>query len=510
LTSSVIVVSILTIELDWIIKVLAIVALLGSLSYVTLALDYHQHQAGELERLRKTCEELDQQAKLIIRSDLELHRTQEALDRKVASLLALHELSQQLRVSLRPEEIYAKLTPSIVSSFGFSKGLAGMCQSPGTLSWRAMIGISDTQARQIQGYLQGSEWFQQALASPVPQTLTIEHTNDPSASQLLELFNSRCLVLAGVKPSTGPAGYLLFAREGVGISSGQGDEELVSILATQLAIAIEGSALYEEVWSARQGLERTVQERTRELEDANAQLTRLNKAKSDFVSAVSHELRTPLAAIKGYASLLRNGQFGPLQPAQTERLSKVERQADLLTDLINNLLDIARIESGRVTMEPRPITTKELLSSLADMFKPQVDAKRLKLSMDADGVDHLIGDPKHLPRVLINLLSNAVKYTPEGGTITVSIARQNSEVVTSVNDTGAGIDPLELPKLFQEFYRAAHPVNEQVKGTGLGLTLVKRIVEAHHGRIWVQSELGKGATFTFALPEQPGSAISSS
>ncbi len=503
LSSSVVVVAILTIELDWVIKLFAIVALLGSMSYVTLALDARQQQANELERLRKTCEQLDQQAKRIIRSDLELHRTQEALDRKVASLLALHELSQQLRVSLRPEEIYDKLTPAIVSSFGFSKGLSGISHASGTLTWRALIGISEEQAQQIQVHLQTSGWLPKLLANPAPRTVTTEQATDPSAMTLLELLQSRCVVIAGVKPSAGPSGCLLLAREGVGLSSEDGDEDLVGILADQLAIAIEGSALYEEVWSGRQRLERTVQERTRELEVANTELTRLNKAKSDFVSAVSHELRTPLSAIKGYASLLRSGQFGSLQSAQTERLSKIEKQADLLTDLINNLLDIARIESGRVTMECRPITTKELLASLAELFKPQTDAKRLTLSMDADGVDQLLGDPKHLPRVLINLLSNAVKYTPEGGRITVSLSRQNGQIVTSVKDTGAGIDPLEIPKLFQEFYRAAHPMNEQVKGTGLGLTLVKRIIEAHQGTIQVQSALGKGTVFTFTLPERP-------
>ncbi|MBI4354697.1 MAG: HAMP domain-containing histidine kinase [Candidatus Omnitrophica bacterium] len=521
LTASVIVVAILTIELDWMIKLLAILVLLGSMTYVTLALDARQGQVKELSQLRTTCEQLDQQAKRIIRSDLELHRTQEALDRKVASLLALHALSQRFslghgprdprrgipsegegRVNLHPEDLYGQLTPSLVSSFGFSKGLSGVCQSTGRVSWKTLVGVSEHEAQQIEEYLHTSGLISQALANPMPRAVTPDQTN-PSAATLLALFQSRCVVLAGIKPSAGPSGCLLLAREDAGLSSEEGDQDLVGILADQLAIAIESSALYEEAWNARQGLERTVQERTRELEAANAQLTRLNKAKSDFVSAVSHELRTPLSAVKGYASLLSTGQFGSLQPAQKERLSKIEKHADLLTDLINNLLDIARIESGRVTMESRPITVKDLLAHLAELFKPQADAKHLTLSMDADGVDQLLGDPKHLPRVLINLLSNAVKYTPEGGAIRLSMSRHNGQIVTSVKDTGAGIDPSEVPKLFQEFYRAAHPINEQVKGTGLGLTLVKRIIEAHQGTIQLQSEIGKGTTVTFTLPEHP-------
>src|SRR3989338_3452276 len=156
LSASVLVVAILTAELDWTIQLPAIFVLLGSMSYATLALDRRQRQAKELEQLRSTWEQVDQHAKAIIRSDLELHRTQEALDRKVASLLALHELSQGLRISLHPEDVYGKLTPSLVTSFGFSKGLAGVCQPGGGVSWRALIGMTDTQAQEIHDHLLAS------------------------------------------------------------------------------------------------------------------------------------------------------------------------------------------------------------------------------------------------------------------------------------------------------------------------------------------------------------------
>jgi len=274
----------------------------------------------------------------------------------------------------------------------------------------------------------------------------------------------------------------------------------VKILVNQLSTSVENSALYEHAWSAQQELEQKVQDRTRELAEANTTLTRLNKAKNDFVSAVSHELRTPLAAIKGYAALLNSGQFGALAPPQAERLAKIEKHSDLLTQLINNLLDIARIESGRVTMDRRSIDVRELFTSLTDVIKPQIDAKRIHLTLSHDGVSHVTGDPVQLPRVFINLLSNAIKYTPEGGQIRVSLRRQDQAIHATVQDTGCGIDAKELPKLFQEFYRAAHPINEQVRGTGLGLVLVKRIIEAHAGMIWVDSELGKGTTFSFTLP----------
>ena len=492
----------LTIELDWPTRLLAMVALLGSLCYLALKADARARDVEELHRLRAAYEQLDQQAKLIIRTDLELHRTQEELDRKLASLFALHDLGQQLRISLHPDEIYEQLNAQLITSFGFSKGVVGLCGSPEQLTWRALIGVSEPLAEQIRQQMLTSGWLRELLANPAPRLVNPGSTADPTATRLLELLTTHTLVVAGIVPHAGPAGCLLLGREGPGASEWRGDEELVAILTTQLAIAVENSMLYEELWRSRQELEHNVQERTRELAQINARLVHLNKAKSDFVSAVSHELRTPLAAIKGYAALLRSGQFGSLPNAQAERLAKIEKHTDLLTQLINNLLDIARIESGRVTMEPRPIEVEELLTTVLELIKPQLDAKRITLKTRVDEVTRLIGDPTHLPRVFVNLLSNAVKYTPEGGSITLALQRDGQQILAKVQDSGCGISPQELPKLFQEFYRASNPINEQVRGTGLGLALVKRIIEAHHGTIEVQSEAGKGSTFSFALPAE--------
>lgn len=487
--------------LPWVVKLLALVIVLGVLGYLTWQLGAQARDTKELNRLRAGYEQLDQQAKLIIRTDLELHRTQEELDRKLASLFALHELGQQLRVSLHPDEIYGKLNAQLITSFGFSKGLVGFCPAVEQLAWRSRIGVPEDAAEQIRQHLLSSGWLRELLAKPAPRLLKA----DPSTERLCQLLATNALAIAGVVPHAGPAGCLLLGREEHLSSDWRGDEELVAILTTQLAIAVENSMLYEEVWLSRQELEHRIQERTRELAQINSQLVRLNKAKSDFVSAVSHELRTPLAAIKGYAALLQGGQFGPVAAAQTERLAKIEKHTDLLAQLINNLLDIARIESGRVTMESRPIPVHQLLETVSEMVKPQLDAKRIHLKTRTDGVTELVGDPTHLPRVFMNLLSNAIKYTPEGGAITVSLQRDGSQILAKIQDTGCGIAPQELPKLFQEFYRASTPVNEQVRGTGLGLALVKRIVEAHHGRIWVESEPGKGSTFSFSLPGAPHS-----
>lgn len=476
--------------------------LLGCLLYLAIRAELDRRALGELHRLRAAYDQLDQQAKLMIRTDLELHRIQEELDRRVASLMSLHQLGRQLQVSLRPEEVYSKLEATVVTNFGFSKSLLGLCPSFERLEWRSLVGVSEPMAQTLKTYLVEHGLLKDILTNPTPRTLhATSDTTTLEERSLLNVLGVPTAVVAGVLPHAGPAGLLILGRTG-GISDAKAEGELVAILANQLAIAVENSALYEHTWTSQRELERKVQERTQELADANANLVRLNKAKSDFVSAVSHELRTPLAAIKGYAALLGSGQFGALAKPQQERIAKVEKHADLLSQFITNLLDIARIESGRVTMERRSIPVEEFLTGVHDVVAPQLEAKRIRYTVDVDGVKTLIGDSQHLHRVFVNLLSNAVKYTPDGGTVRVGLQREGTSILATVSDTGCGIASEDLPKLFQEFYRASDPINQQVRGTGLGLALVKRIVDAHQGRIWVTSEYGKGSTFLVSLPAE--------
>lgn len=475
--------------------------LVVSLLYLAFAAERSSRKIRDLRRLRDAYDQLDQQAKLIIRTDLELHRAQEELDRRLASLMALYRLGQQLQVTLHPDEVFGKLNASVITGFGFSIGLLGQCQSVRDIEWRSVIGVTPSSADKLKEHLLSSGLLTQTLMNPAPRILQAASTLEAGERTLLELLGVPAAVAAGIISHAGPVGVLVLGRAGSGvINNTTADEELVAILTNQLASAVENSALYEQAWASQRELELKVQERTRELADVNAELMRLNKAKSDFVSAVSHELRTPLAAVKGYAALLGSGQFGLLAKPQGERVAKIEKHADLLTRFINDLLDIARIESGRVTMERNTVPVGELFASVHEVVAPQLEAKRLRYTVDQDGVTALFGDPPHLQRLFVNLLSNAIKYTPEGGAIRIGLKREGTSITATVTDTGCGISPDDLPNLFQEFYRANDPINQQIRGTGLGLALVKRIVEAHRGRIWVTSEKGKGSAFSVSLP----------
>jgi signal transduction histidine kinase len=281
----------------------------------------------------------------------------------------------------------------------------------------------------------------------------------------------------------------------------EGDEELASILADQVSQAVKNARLFEEVYRNRQSLEINVQERTRELSLALEEVQKISKTKSDFISAVSHELRTPLTSIKGYAALLMTGKMGQIPANVHDRLEKINKHSDSLVKFINALLDIARIESGRVEMQKTEQPLSAIVESTRDLLSPQIKEKNIQLSTTlAPQLPNIAIDASQIERVLINLIGNAIKFTPENGKISVRLSEENQQLMFEVSDTGIGMSEEDLNNLFTEFYRAENAINQNIKGSGLGLALAKKIIEAHGGKIWATSQLNAGSTFYFSLP----------
>jgi PAS domain S-box-containing protein len=223
-------------------------------------------------------------------------------------------------------------------------------------------------------------------------------------------------------------------------------------------------------------------------------------AKTEFVSTVSHELRTPLTSIKGYTDLLLSGAMGLLSEGQQQFMSIVRKNADRLTALINDLLDISRIESGRVKLEVHPMRIQDAVWDVVESLRAQIEAKGLALRVEVpDNLPLVQGDRDRLTQVLNNLLSNACRYTPRGE-VAIVVSEMPGVLRVDVSDTGIGIEREDQSRIWDRFFRAAHPVVEEAGGTGLGLAIVRMFVEMHSGRIWLDSEPGRGSTFTFILP----------
>ncbi len=251
-------------------------------------------------------------------------------------------------------------------------------------------------------------------------------------------------------------------------------------------------------------LEDKVAERTRELMTANEKLKELDKLKSDFLSNVSHELRTPLTAIEGLAANMLDGITGPLSGKQIEYLTDVRTSSDRLARLIEDLLDLSVITAGRAEMRPATISLDALVREVAFGLRTIATNKLTDLDLSAleSGLT-VWADRDRIAQVITNLIGNAIKFTPPEGKVSVS-AEMNGGAWAKVTiaDTGPGIATEEAGKIFDEFYQVTRPGNDKSQGVGLGLAICRKLVEMHGGRIWVESEFGKGSKFHFTLPTQ--------
>jgi GAF domain-containing protein len=259
--------------------------------------------------------------------------------------------------------------------------------------------------------------------------------------------------------------------------------ELLRTFATQSALAIQNARLFQEI------------------EDKSRQLEAASRHKSEFLANMSHELRTPLNAVIGFSEVLLQRMFGALNDKQDEYLKDIYASGQHLLSLINDILDLSKIEAGRMELVPAPFHLPTALENAVTLVRERAARHGIALHLDLDPrLDQLVGDERKVKQVLLNLLSNAVKFTSEGGRISLRARLTDRAVEIAVTDTGIGIAPEDQAAIFEEFRQVGSDDARKQEGTGLGLTLAKKFVELHGGKIWVRSELGHGSTFTFTLP----------
>jgi signal transduction histidine kinase len=493
---------------EQLINLLGIAGVIAIFSLVIVAaakMEKIKQLAAENELLRRSLDEMDEQAKLIVRTDMELNKTQEELDKKMAGLYALQRVSRTISTTLEESEIFRRIDSSCLDDLGFEKTCC-LLWNPRheRFDLRIGLGYSEEELRGILGFVTSRrQLFLEIIAKEnIVSSLGFEDAAEKA--ELMRIFGIHSFVIAPVEPREGAKGFLFAGTQNLDFALTAGDEELVSILASQLGQALDNARLFEKTWLAQQGLEKKVEERTRALSLALEEVRKINQRKTDFVSAVSHELRTPLTSIKGYASILLAGKLGEVPQEVHLRLEKINKHSDELTHIVNDLLDISRIESGKVTMKQEPQDLNSVLGQVLDLLAVQSKEKGVELlSQVPEGAKEVLADANQLSRVFINLIGNALKFTPAGGKITCRSQRRGQEIQVEVVDTGCGIPPEARELIFEEFYRVENRINENVKGTGLGLALVKHIIEAHGGKIWVESTPEAGSTFSFTLPAKP-------
>jgi signal transduction histidine kinase len=269
------------------------------------------------------------------------------------------------------------------------------------------------------------------------------------------------------------------------------ESALLTTFANQCAIAIENARLF------------------REIQDKSQQLELASRHKSQFLASMSHELRTPLNAILGFSEVLLERMFGELNPKQDEYLQDVLSSSRHLLSLINDILDLSKVEAGRMELELGRFDLPLALQNALTVVKERAGRQGITVALTIDPrLAEIVADERKVRQVLLNLLANAVKFTPPGGQITVEAAPVDGAVEISVTDTGVGIAPEEHATIFEEFRQVGADDARKHEGTGLGLALAKRFVELHGGAIWVNSEVGRGSTFTFSIPNRQWAASS--
>jgi len=258
----------------------------------------------------------------------------------------------------------------------------------------------------------------------------------------------------------------------------------------------------EKIYAAAHDVTRRKQDQEY-LEQTNAELERSNRLKDEFLANISHELRTPLNSILGLTEGLKEQAYGSLNPRQLKNLDTIHSSGTHLLELINDILDLSKIEAGKLELDINPISLQHLCDSTLSLVREMAQKKQITLKLELpQQLPTIRGDEQRLRQALLNLLSNAIKFTPPEGKITLQVAwmNQGTEIAFSVIDTGIGIDQKDLPELFKPFMQLQTQLTRQRKGTGLGLSLVKRIAELHHGNVRVESTLGEGSCFTIIVP----------
>ena len=294
--------------------------------------------------------------------------------------------------------------------------------------------------------------------------------------------------------------YLIVCRDKAVLYS---DKELSVLYAVCniMSLTLENTLHYDKIQNFNDELEERITDATASLRSANRKLKKLYKAEDDFIAMASHQLRTPLTSIRGYISMLLEGDFGKITNEQRHVLDDVYTSSERMVFLISDFLDISRLQTGKFEVQLKPLRLDEILTPEIQQMQIAAELRRLTLEyVPPDDLPMIRGDRDKLRQVMINMIDNAIFYSHEGGRVTISLYENNDQVIFTVRDTGIGVPRAEQPKLFTKFFRASNARNIRPDGTGVGLFMVRKVIVAHGGSLIFESKEGGGSTFGFRLP----------
>jgi len=432
-----------------------------------------------------------------------LEANEAALERKIVEMRTLYEIGQELTAQVALEPTLRLIVERARGLLGAEVGYLALRQGKtDTFVVQAHSGpVTQALARLAFESGQGLGGQVVATGAPVMVGDYLEEYSDSAFLEMVRETNLRSYVAAPLKAHAMVIG-VLFVGSGSARRFREEDRQLLSALADQAAVAIESARLYQQVREYAEGLEHKVEVRTRELQEVNRRLEVASRHKSQFLANMSHELRTPLNAIIGFSEILLDESLGEISPRERrEFLGNILSSGHHLLRLINDILDLSKVEAGRMEIRPEELSIVATVNGVLNTIRPLAAKKQIGVEAAIDpSLTTMIADGGRVRQILYNLLSNAIKFTPINGRVGIKASRSPGQARFVVWDTGIGIKPEDRVRIFDEFQQVEATAAKEYEGTGLGLALAKKFVELHGGRIWVESEPGKGSTFTFTLP----------
>lgn len=489
-------------------------AALGGLGLAFLS--QRRRMAGRERLIREQLEAVEARHEELREAYLQQEQVTVELRRRINQLTILHRTGLVFNATLDREGLIQQVLQALVQDLHYDRAmmsffdqdrqaaynlrLYGVRDHIGNFARSIVVPVNDPESAEGVVFLQGRPLR-------VGDVRDVWDRLHPLHQQLAFLTKAKSVLSVPLKVKDRVLGSLTVDRTDEQ-SISEEDLSLMTTLANQVAIALDNADAYHKIEELNVGLEARVRERTsalehlnKDLEGANVKLKEMDRLKSAFVSIVSHELRTPMTSIKGYVENMLDGLTGSLAERQRRYLERILHNSARLTRMINELLDLSRIEAGQMHLQRRPAAAADLIEEVVEGLQGLAHAKGIDLTIvTPTGSPSIDGDRDKLHQVLTNLIHNAIKFTATGGRVCIETAeRQEGCLQVTVADTGCGIPAAELDKIFYKFYRG-NDVAAETRGAGLGLAISKNLVELHGGRIWVESQPGAGTRFMFTVP----------
>ncbi|MBD3244656.1 MAG: hypothetical protein GF335_01550, partial [Candidatus Moranbacteria bacterium] len=417
----------------------------------------------------------------------------------------IEEASEKLALALEPEKLYNSICDVLQKPFQVSAiGVLIFDEKKKKYEVKINRGFNIGNKKYFKGSLNLKKKYTSKGELLIIEEL-IDKTRGESKKLIQMLDELGVKVVAPLNVEGDTIGLIVLGKKESGDNFNTDDFTVLNVIGQQAAISVKNSMLYEETLEFNKKLQEGIKQATKKLQKANIKLKKLDATKTEFLSIASHQLRTPLTSIKGFSSLLLNNGYGKLNDKQRKTIEKIFISNERLITLVEDLLNISRMEQGRLEYEFEKLNIKELLKEIVGVLSIQASHKDLYLKFKDEIKEQkevlIKADKKKLTEVISNLIDNAVKYTQQGGII-VKLSRKNKNtILIEVIDTGIGIDPKEKDKIFEKFGRGDDIEAMHSGGAGLGLFIVKKLTEAHGGKVFVESEgKGKGTTFGLELP----------